>query len=85
MPNGIAVTRMTPRYWKPEKTWSMAGIGSEKPKFEKAAVELAEAHAADVEAERRRAPGDDHAEGDGDQAGRDAARIAHAAEPARPG
>ena len=37
MPNGIAVTRMTPRYSKPLKTWSIAGTGSEKPKFEKAA------------------------------------------------
>src|ERR1051325_11081701 len=33
MPNGIAVTRMTPRYLKPWKTWPKAGIGREKPKF----------------------------------------------------
>ena len=33
MPNGIAVTRMTPRNSKPENTWSKAGIGTEKPKF----------------------------------------------------
>src|SRR6202048_93409 len=33
MPNGIAVTRMTPRYSNPENTWLTAGIGTEKPKL----------------------------------------------------
>ena len=33
MPNGIAVTRMTPRNSKPENTWPTAGIGTEKPKL----------------------------------------------------
>jgi hypothetical protein len=41
MPNGIAVTSRTPRYSKPEKTWPKAGSGTEKPKFEKAAVTFA--------------------------------------------
>ena len=41
-----------------------------------------DAQAAEAEAEQVRAPGDHHADGDGDQAGRDALRIAHAAEPA---
>ncbi len=36
MPNGIAVTRMTPRNSKPENTWPTAGIGTEKPKLAKA-------------------------------------------------
>ena len=40
-----------------------------------------EAHAADARAEHGRAPGDQHAGRDGDEARRDAARIAHAAEP----
>jgi hypothetical protein len=33
MPNGIAVTRITPRNSKPENTWLTAGIGTEKPKL----------------------------------------------------
>jgi hypothetical protein len=33
MPNGIAVTRITPRNWNPENTWFTAGTGNEKPKF----------------------------------------------------
>ena len=32
MPNGIAVTRMIPRYSKPENTMSTAGSGTAKPK-----------------------------------------------------
>ena len=36
MPNGMAVIRITPRYLKPEKTWSTAGIGNEKPKCDTA-------------------------------------------------
>ena len=34
MPNGIAVTRMTPRYLNPSKVKSNAGIGTEKPKLD---------------------------------------------------
>ena len=41
MPNGMAVTRITPRNWKPEKTRPKAGIGTEKPKLESAACRLA--------------------------------------------
>src|SRR3954471_19447803 len=40
MPNGMAVTRMTPRYLKPWKVWSKAGSGSEKPKFDTDAASL---------------------------------------------
>src|ERR1700730_3241231 len=36
MPNGIAVTRITPMNWKPAKTWPIAGVGNEKPKLENA-------------------------------------------------
>ena len=82
MPNGIAVTRMMPRNSKPENTWPIAGIGTEKPKWVKAPRDLVEAHAADIEAEQRRAPGDQHARRDRDQARRNALRILHAAEPA---
>ena len=41
-----------------------------------------DAHAAESETEQVRAPGDQHADRDGDQAGRNALRIFHAAEPA---
>ena len=85
MPNGIAVTRMTPRNSKPENTWPMAGSGTEKPKLENEPTELLEAHAAVVQAERGRAPGDQRAHRDRDQAGRNALEVAHAAEPAQPG
>jgi hypothetical protein len=37
MPKGIAVTRITPRYSKPEKTCPTAGSGIEKPKGAKEA------------------------------------------------
>ena len=40
MPNGMAVTRITPRYSKPENTWLIAGTGTEKPKLEIAAPTL---------------------------------------------
>jgi hypothetical protein len=33
MPKGIAVTRMMPGNSKPENTWPIAGIGTEKPKL----------------------------------------------------
>src|ERR1700722_14100737 len=33
MPNGMAVTRMTPRKSKPENTTPKAGSGTEKPKL----------------------------------------------------
>jgi hypothetical protein len=34
MPKGIAVTRITPRYSNPPKTWPTAGSGTEKPKLD---------------------------------------------------
>src|ERR1700680_4501621 len=34
MPNGMAVTKMTPRYSNPENTAPKAGSGTEKPKLE---------------------------------------------------
>ncbi len=40
MPNGIAVTRMMPRYSKPENTVLNAGNGTEKPKPATAPVRL---------------------------------------------
>ena len=40
MPNGIAVTRMMPKYWNPENTWSNAGSGNEKPKLATEAARL---------------------------------------------
>ena len=40
MPNGIAVTRMTPRNSNPPNTWPTAGSGTEKPKLDKAWVTL---------------------------------------------
>ena len=43
---------------------------------------LLEAHAAEIEAEQGRAPGDQHAGRDRDQSGRNALGISHAAEPA---
>ena len=52
MPKGIAVTRMTPRNLKPEKTWPTAGMGNEKPKCEKRVADGAEAQAAIAEAEK---------------------------------
>jgi hypothetical protein len=42
---------------------------------------LGEAHAAQIESDRGRGPGDQHASRDGDEAGRDAARVAQAPEP----
>ncbi len=36
----MAVTRITLRNWKPEKTWSVAGSGTEKPKLAKELVSL---------------------------------------------
>src|SRR5260370_40192581 len=36
MPNGIAVTRITPSNWKPPHTWPKAGVGNENPKLENA-------------------------------------------------
>ena len=44
-------------------------------------ADLLQGHAAVVEPDQRRAPGDQHAGGDGDEARRDALRVAHAAEP----
>ncbi len=41
MPNGIAVTRMTPRNSKPENTVPTAGIGTEKPKLANAPAKFA--------------------------------------------
>ena len=84
MPNGMAVTRMTPRNSKPANTWPNAGSGNEKPKFATDAVELLEAHAADSRGRTAVEPqAMQRADGDGDQAGRDALEVAHAAEPAR--
>ncbi len=40
MPNGMAVTRITPRYWKPPKMWPSAGSGTWKPKFSNDALTL---------------------------------------------
>src|ERR1700674_2574669 len=34
MPNGMAVTKITPRYSNPENTMPKAGSGTEKPKLE---------------------------------------------------
>ena len=54
-----------------------------EPEVGERAHQLGEAHAADAETDRGRAPGDQHAGRDGDEARWDAARIAHAAEPGR--
>jgi hypothetical protein len=40
MPNGIAVTRITPRNSKPANSWLTAGSGTEKPKLAKAFATL---------------------------------------------
>ena len=81
MPKGIAVTRITPRYLKPENTWPTAGSGNEKPKCDNASPTAPSVKPAVAEAEEVRPPGDDRADGDGDQAARHALIVAHAAEP----
>jgi len=70
MPNGIAVTRITPRNWKPEKTWSKAGSGMRKPKFATEIRKGFAGHATEVQAERVSSPRRSRYQtGDGDEPG----------------
>ena len=53
----------------------MTGIGTEKPKVCERSLQRFDAHAAEVQAEEIRAPGDERARGDGHQPGRNAAVL----------